>query len=214
MVVSVIRDLESEYRSAFRDYLETANAHTLAKASEVGQNAFDSGMGIMDLHTIHGKVTAEVLSNLPEPGPAIKIIQDSQAFLQESLNPFESSLRECRERASRTEEEAAGRLEFLAELSSVLAGSLQSETTLRNIANRVVPFLADWCFVYIRDEDGTVRRVAIANADPAKNELARSLEGYDSPDVLEWVQRAFQNERSEIIRDLSWNLVDGVPGAN
>ncbi|MHB8642474.1 MAG: GAF domain-containing protein [Gaiellaceae bacterium] len=64
---------------------------------------------------------------------------------------------------------AGERLSFLAEAGSTLASSLDYETTLANVAELVVPRLADWCAVDVLEEDGhTVRRLTLVHKDPAK----------------------------------------------
>jgi PAS domain S-box-containing protein len=115
-----------------------------------------------------------------------------------------------RERVARAEADAARRLAFLAEASTLLAASLDSETTLTSVAKLAVPFLADWCFVYIIDDDGTVRRVAVAQADPTKDELARSLTHQSSPQVPEWMTRVLSSARSEIIPKVSLGVLQSV----
>ena len=72
-------------------------------------------------------------------------------------------------RAARRHAEAAGeQVSFLAEVSEVLASSLDYQATLSAAARLAVPRLADWCAVDIIDADGRLRRLAIAHADPAK----------------------------------------------
>lgn len=72
--------------------------------------------------------------------------------------------------AERTAELTAARqrLAFLAEASSVLASSLDYAATLASVVRLVVPALADWCAVEILQPDGTLRRLAAAHADPAR----------------------------------------------
>jgi PAS domain S-box-containing protein len=64
----------------------------------------------------------------------------------------------------RAESEANQRLAFLAEASTLLAASLDYETALKNVANQSVPFLCDWCFIHIEEDNGAVRCVAAAHA--------------------------------------------------
>jgi PAS domain S-box-containing protein len=64
---------------------------------------------------------------------------------------------------------------FLANASTLLASSLDYETTLATVARLVVPFLADWCVVYIRGADQTTYCAIIVAADPAKQALADDL---------------------------------------
>ncbi|MBI3965422.1 MAG: PAS domain S-box protein [Chloroflexi bacterium] len=83
----------------------------------------------------------------------------------------------AREQAARAEAEAGQRrLDFLARASALLAGSLDYETTLQSVARMAVPYLADWCVVDIVEEDQSVRRLALAYADPGKESLAREVE--------------------------------------
>jgi serine phosphatase RsbU (regulator of sigma subunit)/PAS domain-containing protein len=63
---------------------------------------------------------------------------------------------------------------FIAEAADLLAESLDPEETLRRLADLVVPRLADWCGVYVRD-GRSIRIVAVAHADPRKVELARDF---------------------------------------
>ena len=64
---------------------------------------------------------------------------------------------------------------FIAAAADLLAESLDPEETLRRLAELVVPKLADWCAVYIRD-GGQIRTVAVAHSDPKKIELAREFD--------------------------------------
>jgi signal transduction histidine kinase len=64
---------------------------------------------------------------------------------------------------------------FLAEASRLLADSLDYETTLGTVAMLALPHLGAWCIVDVVEEDGDIRRVAIAHPDPEKQALARAL---------------------------------------
>lgn len=64
-----------------------------------------------------------------------------------------------RERVARAEAEGARRLEFLAEASKLLAASLDYQETYASVGRLAVSYLADWCFVHVRDEEGIVRRL-------------------------------------------------------
>src|SRR5207249_4690173 len=72
-------------------------------------------------------------------------------------------------RAAQAEAEAArARSVFLATAGDALASSLDDEATLRQIAELVVPRLADWCTIDLVGDDGLLRRIAARHADPAK----------------------------------------------
>ena len=68
------------------------------------------------------------------------------------------------------------RSDALADAAALLAGSLDFEATLGLLARLAVPRLADWCFVELLRDDGSIDRVAIEAADPEV--LARAGE-YD-----------------------------------
>ena len=67
---------------------------------------------------------------------------------------------------------------FLAEASRVLAGSLEYETTMQDLAALIVQVLGEYCFVDVLREDGLTSRVAAADADPDRQPLARELQRY------------------------------------
>ena len=64
---------------------------------------------------------------------------------------------------------------FLAEAGTILASSLETESTLASVARLAVPALADWCFVDLVADDGTIHRVASAHVDPALEARAAEL---------------------------------------
>jgi PAS domain S-box-containing protein len=64
---------------------------------------------------------------------------------------------------------------FLASVSETLAGSLDYETTLSHVVQRVVPDFADGCVLDLLEPDGSLRRLAIAHVDPIRVEIAREL---------------------------------------
>jgi signal transduction histidine kinase/putative methionine-R-sulfoxide reductase with GAF domain len=70
---------------------------------------------------------------------------------------------------------AQERLSFLGEASSLLASSLNYEDTLARIAELAVPRLADWCAIDMLADDGSIRRLATAHADPQKVRWAWEL---------------------------------------
>ncbi len=87
--------------------------------------------------------------------------------------------RAVEERAARERTEELSRL--LVEASDLLASSLDFRATLPAVARRVVPLLADGCLVDVVDEDGTIRRVAVAHADPAREAVAQRIAALHPP---------------------------------
>jgi two-component system cell cycle sensor histidine kinase/response regulator CckA len=80
------------------------------------------------------------------------------------------------ERVDRAEaEELDRRVSFLTQASATLASSLDHEVTLRELTRIMVPTLADWCTAHVAGEDGTLRFVAGAHRDPARDLAVRAL---------------------------------------
>jgi PAS domain S-box-containing protein len=91
-----------------------------------------------------------------------------------------SEMKRARERIER-----AGRRDtFLAEVTAALASSLDFSETVKALAHRAVPVIADWCAVDLVNEEGALARVAVAHVDPAKVKIAEALlDAYSDPDA-------------------------------
>jgi PAS domain S-box-containing protein len=74
---------------------------------------------------------------------------------------------------------------FLAETGTLLASSLDMQITLQNVAQLIVPKLADWCVVDLLEVDGSIFQAVVAHVDPAKEELVRKLRHRYPPDLKE-----------------------------
>ena len=101
---------------------------------------------------------------------------------------------------ARREREAS----FLAEASRVLAGSLDYRSTLETVARLAVPEIADWCVVDMLQEDGKIRRVALAHSDRTKEPLAWELTKRfpSGPAAFEGTPKAIRNSTREIIPEI------------
>jgi PAS domain S-box-containing protein len=95
---------------------------------------------------------------------------------------------------------------LLAEAGPVLAASLDATSRLANIAQVVVPLLADWCVVHVTEDGQPIQPVAVAHADPQKLAQASDLLRRHPPDpgvppgaahVLRTGQPDFYPEASE-----------------
>jgi PAS domain S-box-containing protein len=118
-----------------------------------------------------------------------------------------------REQAARAEaERMAWRFTFLAEASEILAGSLDYETTLARVARLIIPFLADGCVVDILEKDQTIRRVAVATADPSKEALGWELmRCYPPPPGSPHpLLHILQTGKSILLPEISDHLVESI----
>jgi PAS domain S-box-containing protein len=121
------------------------------------------------------------------------------------------------EQAARGEAEVrSARTRLLADVSRVLASSLEYESTLDGVARLLVPSSADWCVIHLARRDGTVRRVALAHADPAHASLA--TETRQLPPSSGWLDdlgpamQAVRAGRSILMADVSKESLDGFIG--
>jgi two-component system, cell cycle sensor histidine kinase and response regulator CckA len=73
---------------------------------------------------------------------------------------------------------ARSRLALLSDATNALSMSLDYPTTLANVARLAVIDQADWCGIELVAPDQTIRRVAVAAADPHKHALAQELLSY------------------------------------
>ncbi|HEY9762986.1 MAG TPA: ATP-binding protein [Trichocoleus sp.] len=102
-------------------------------------------------------------------------------------------------------EEAYQQSAFLAEVSSVLASSLEYEQTLQSVANLAVPYFADWCSVDLLNPDHSISRVAVSHRDPEKVafgwEISQRFPRYLHENY--GISRVMQTGRSEIVPEIT-----------
>ena len=105
---------------------------------------------------------------------------------------------------------AEDRERFLADASALLAASLDVDATLESIARLAVPLIADWCSIAIREDDGSIRNVAVAHRDPDKIAWARELqERYPAdPDAPRGAAAVIRTGEPELLSDLPESLIE------
>ena len=97
-------------------------------------------------------------------GAVVTEITDRAALLEAE--------RTARERAERAERQAA----YLAEVGEILAGSLNWEENLARVVRVSVRAKAQWCTANLLQRDGTIRRLAGAHRDPAREHVLPELQ--------------------------------------
>jgi PAS domain S-box-containing protein len=119
------------------------------------------------------------------------------------------------ERRALLERERAGRRRatFLARASELLESSLDYETTLKNVAEIVVPEIVDWCVIHVLDAAGEIKLVAAAHADPAKEALAWELDSRypPQPDAPNGVPAVIRTGSTEVVAEVTDEML--VAGA-
>ena len=105
------------------------------------------------------------------------------------------------------------RQRILAQVGSALAGSLELDVILQQLADAMAVELADWCVVDLIDQDAReMWRVAIAHADPGKARLLEDVSkryppAYDVPTLASSVVAAGE---PQLIAKLSADAIRGV----
>ena len=101
---------------------------------------------------------------------------------------------------------------FLADAGEILNASLDSETAARELAHLVVPQLADWCSVHVRDETGGMRQIALAHADPERVSWARELQERYPPDseAQTGVPNVIRTGRAELHAEIPEDLLEAA----
>ncbi|HET9249070.1 MAG TPA: GAF domain-containing protein, partial [Actinomycetota bacterium] len=110
-----------------------------------------------------------------------------------------------RDRAAKEARYASERMELLARTGDLFAAPTDAEATLRDLADLLVPRLADWLSVDLL-EDGRLRNALVVHPDPDKVELARALQSRfptdpDAPTGPPHVIRTSTSELTETITD-------------
>ena len=99
---------------------------------------------------------------------------------------------------------------FMTEASTLLSASLDYETTLRQIAQLSVDYLADICLIDLVKEDGAFQRLAAAHVDPLKEEhLLSHLKQY--PPTLEHhelIREALQTGQAQLAPHISQDFIN------
>jgi len=113
-----------------------------------------------------------------------------------------------REQARAAALAANDRLQVLAEASQRLAGSLDYESTLANLASLLVPRFADWYAVDVADGPG-FRRIAVVHKDASKEKWAEKSKQLFAPqaDELEGTARVVRTGEAVLYRTISDDLL-------
>jgi signal transduction histidine kinase len=107
------------------------------------------------------------------------------------------------------EERARVEAEFLAKCSTVLAGSLDLQSTLQTLARLTIPHLADWCIIDLVADGGTIERMATAHGDSTREELLTELQRRypPRPDGPQPTARVLRTGVPELLAEIDEHLL-------
>lgn len=127
---------------------------------------------------------------------------------------FTGFIRDITERRIADEERArrTRHASFLSDAGVLVESSLDYEATVAHIARLAVPRLADWAFVEVVQDDGSIERVAMAHSEPAKEALVREFDRrYPiNPDAPEGSAKVIRTGRPELTREISDTMLEAV----
>ena len=158
----------------------------------------------VDVVRKRGNIVAELRASVIEwDGAPAAIV--SLRDITERKRAEERERKLIHEQVARVEAEASERrARFLTEVGTALADSLDYNLTLQRLARLAVPFLGDWCVVDVIEEDGRMRRVAVAYADPAHADLAAAIKKLPTEhNVQLGVSQVLRARHAELIPQLS-----------
>jgi PAS domain S-box-containing protein len=115
-----------------------------------------------------------------------------------------SRLLEHAEEARAAAEAAERRARFLAEASTIMASSLDHESTLTEVARLALPALAALAFVDIVNDDGSFRRLPAAHLDALPAEGVRGLDAFPPhPSRTDTLSEVLRGGRPHLAAELS-----------
>ena len=108
--------------------------------------------------------------------------------------------------------QAEERQRLLNEASNMLASSLNQQITLKEIAQIIVPTLADYCRIAVLDDNQQIKEISVNHIDPEKITLVRALyEQYkDRTDMTHGLQRLLESGKAELISNVSGSILAPV----
>lgn len=141
----------------------------------------------------------------------INVFVDLYKKTQQIRRQADERAQYIREQAARAEaERRQERLAFMAEASRVLATSLELRETFQNLANLVVPKLADFCVIMAADDLGEVSQVAMAYDDfTGRPELWRLIDEFPkNVAATNAAKRIFETGKSATCCDIEGDLLN------
>jgi serine phosphatase RsbU (regulator of sigma subunit) len=126
------RSLREQYEEAFRAYLRDPGEHGLQRAYELGRQAVQVGLSILELADSHHDVLTSELAGTTGGRAAAALAESARVFLNETLSTFDMASRGFKEasEAVRLEHRHSERLRQLADAFLELNRSIRPEEIL------------------------------------------------------------------------------------
>lgn len=113
-----------------------------------------------------------------------------------------------RHHAEAAAQTAADRLELLASVSGELATTLDAEEAVAQLARLLVPALAAWCLVTVKNEDGSLRDIAWWHEDPTMRPVVEEYARERMAALTDnsFVARALRTGQPQLISDATTSI--------
>ena len=108
--------------------------------------------------------------------------------------------------------QAEERQHLLDEASNILVSSLDHQITLKEVAELIVPSLADYCRIALLDASQQIKDISVNHIDPKKISLVRALyEQYkDRASSTHGLRRLLETGKAELISNVSSEVLETV----
>ncbi len=84
-----VKDFRRQYKQALDRYLDEAGEDLLKEAYDLGRQALDGGMGLLDMTALQGRALSDALAARHRGEKSVGTVRSAQDFFVESLSPFE-----------------------------------------------------------------------------------------------------------------------------
>jgi PAS domain S-box-containing protein len=152
-------------------YLRHRDGDTVFETVAVSRNISDLKLAEAEIDSLNREIDRLARKQTVQLKAANQL--KDELLSREQLVRHQAIQAEQQVETERKRTEAA--LYFLAEASSVLGASLEYQTTLENLADLIVPFLADWCAINVIEPEGSCRCLAVAHNNPSQAALVWEL---------------------------------------
>jgi len=108
--------------------------------------------------------------------------------------------------------QAEERQQLLDEASNALVSSLDHQITLKEVAQLIVPALADYCRIAILDEQQQIKEITVNHIDPQQIALVRRLYEYykDQAGTTHGLQKLLKTGQPELISHVAGDVLETV----
>jgi two-component system, NarL family, sensor histidine kinase DegS len=130
-----LQKLERHYTATLRQFLENEQEAVLEQAYELGRTAIAKGLGVLEMTRVHQKSLGILFQSFPATKSGGRYLKAADAFLWESLSPFEATHRGFLETNSKLQQRNQELEAEIGQRKKVEVALRQSEKHYRRLFN-------------------------------------------------------------------------------